>query len=379
MRRSPLRPDARAWREVDLGAISRNAKHLGQYLTPRQELMAVVKADAYGHGAVQVARSLQKAGVRAFAVACVSEGIALRRGGIRGVILVLGYTRPEEWNVLRRYHLTQTVADRDHGLALAARGRRIHVHLALDTGMHRLGVPASDHKALQELFAQKNLVIDGVFSHLCVVDSSARPDASYTQRQLDAFYGAVEWLRSRGFDPGAIHIQASYGLLNLPPQPCRYARAGILLYGVYSDNRRPDTPVTLEPALAIRARIATVHHLSEGEAAGYGLAFHAPGETRLAVATIGYGDGLPRTLAQQGGQVLLHSKPCPMVGRMCMDQLLIDVTGAEGVRPGDVVTVIGQDGGRTIRAEDVAAQCGTITNELLSRLGSRLPLRYFAG
>lgn len=377
MNTSSLPPEARAWREVDLAALHHNAEQLCRYLAPGQELMAVVKADAYGHGATAVAQSLCQAGINAFAVACLEEGITLRQAGIQGTILILGYTRPEESHLLCRHRLTQAVADSAHGLALAAQGHRVHVHLALDTGMHRLGIPATDHAALLTLFAQENLVIDGVFSHLCVVDSPSHSDTVYTQKQLDSFYQVVAWLRNRGLDPGAIHIQASYGLLNLPPQPCRYARAGILLYGVYSDPHIPSVPIALKPVLSIRARVATVRHLDKGDAAGYGLAFHATGKTKLAVATIGYGDGLPRALAQRGGQVLLQGRRCPMVGHMCMDQLLIDVTAVENVHPGDVVTIIGRDGQQEIHAEDIASQCGTITNELLSRLGSRLPLTYF--
>lgn len=365
---------SRAWREVDLNALVHNARGLQGVLAPGCRLMAVVKADAYGHGAVPVARRLEAEGVKAFAVACLEEGIALRRSGIQGKILILGYTPPEMASQICRWKLIQTVADEEHGRTLAAQGVPLSVHLALDTGMHRLGIPAEDHKALRHLYELPNLNIEGVFSHLCVSDSLEAEDVSFTRAQLDRFYGAVRWLRTRGLDPGEIHIQASYGIWNLPPQPCSWARAGIALYGVFSDDAPTGRRLDLHPVLSLRARVASVRTLLPGEGAGYGLAFRAEQMRRLAVVSVGYADGLPRSLSQQKGEVLLHGMRCPMVGRMCMDQLIVDVTDVPCVKPGDVATIIGTDGGQAIRAEDVAGQCGTITNELLSRLGHRLPI-----
>lgn len=372
----PLRPSptARAWREVDRNALIHNARVLRQALPPGCSLMAVVKAEAYGHGGVSTARILRKAGVDAFAVACLAEGITLRRHGVGCTILILGYTPPEEAPLLRRWRLTQTVADEAHGLALAAQGVPVRVHLALDTGMHRLGIPAEDHEAIARLYALPTLRIGGVFSHLCVSDSLAPADSAFTQGQLDRFYAAVGWMKEQGYDTGAIHIQASYGLWNLPPQPCRYVRAGIALYGVASDQNPVLHPLDLRPVLSLRARVASVRTVPAGQGAGYGLAIRAERDTRLAVVTIGYADGLPRSLSQQGGRVIIRGVSCPMVGRMCMDQLLVDVTHLPQAAPGDMVTLIGTDGEAVLKAEEVAVQSGTIANELLSRLGSRLPV-----
>jgi alanine racemase len=363
----------RAWREIDRQALVHNARTLQAALAPGCRLMAVVKADAYGHGAVPTARCLAQAGVDAFAVACLAEGIALRRAGVAGQILILGYTPPEQAPLLARWRLTQAVADAAHGRALAARGVPLEVHLALDTGMHRLGIPAEDTRAIGAMYQLANLRITGVFSHLCVSDSLRPEDTAYTRAQLAAFARAVAWIRAQGYSPGQTHIQASYGIWNLPPQPCALARAGIALYGVSSSGADTRRQLDLRPVLALRARVASVRTLAAGEGAGYGLAFRAAGETRLAAVTIGYADGLPRALAQQGGQVLLHGVRCPMVGRLCMDQLLVDVTAVPQAAPGDRVTLIGADGGQVIRAEEVAARCGTITNELLARLSPRLP------
>ena len=374
LRPLPADPTARAWRELDRAALVHNARVLQAAAGRRCRLMAVVKADAYGHGAAPVARTLRRAGVDCFAVACLSEGAALRRAGIFAPILVLGWTAPEQAELLRRWRLTQAVADLDHARALSARGVKIKVHLAVDTGMRRLGIPAEDEEGLAAVFALPHLRVTGLFSHLCLSDDTGAQAAAFTRRQLDAFYAAADGLRRRGLDPGALHVQASYGIWNLPPQPCQYARPGIALYGVYSDESPVRRRLDLRPVLSLRARVASVRTLAAGEGAGYGLAFTAARETRLAAVTIGYADGIPRDLPARGGEVLVRGVRCPMVGRACMDQLLVDITGAGEVRPGDPVTLIGADGPERIPAEEVAARCGTITNELLSRLGARLPV-----
>ena len=203
-------------------------------------------------------------------------------------------TPPREVPLLRRWHLTQTVADEAHGRALAAQGKSVQVHLALDTGMHRLGVPAEDRAAIQRLYRLKHLRITGTFSHLCVSDSLEPDQVDFTQTQLARFYDTLNWIRKQHLEPGAIHIQASYGMLNLPPQPCNYARAGIALYGVYSDLSPTQRRLSLRPVLSLRARVASVRTLQPGQRAGYGLAFQARRETRLAVVTIGYADHYTR-------------------------------------------------------------------------------------
>ena len=372
LRPLPQRQNARAWRELDAEALRHNARILQQAVGPDCRIMAVVKADAYGHGARQIARILQRDGVRAFAVACLAEGIALRRAGIRGTILILGWTDPTLAPLLARWRLTQAVAGVEHGRALAAQGCRVRVHLALDTGMHRLGIAAQDHESLAELYKMSGLKIEGVFSHLCVSDSLTESDRAYTRRQADDFAAALEWMRQQGYKTGKRHLLASYGAWNTPEYGYDFLRAGIALYGVQSDAVPTRQKLPLRPVLSLRARVALVRTLAPGEDAGYGRAFTAKQKTRLAVVTIGYADGLPRELAARGGRVLIRGVSCPMVGRMCMDQLLVDVSGAPDVVAGDVVTLLGRDGAAMIPAEELAERCGTITNELLSRLGGRL-------
>ncbi len=365
-----MRATARAWRELDLAALTGNLRAVEARLPPGCRVMAVVKADAYGHGAKTVARTLQRAGVRAFAAACLDEASALRRAGVGGEILVLGYTPPELAGVLARWRIAQTVLDEDYACRLSAQGVPLRVHLALDTGMHRFGLPAGDLAAARRVLALPHLHVVGTMSHLCAAGS----DPAETEAQAARFFAAVRALEASGLDPGRLHFQASYGVWNLPPQPCGYVRAGLALYGVPSDSRPLLYPMALRPVLSLRARVASVRDLAAGEGAGYDLAFRAERPTRLAVVAMGYADGLPRDLGRRGGEVLLRGRRCPVVGLVCMDQLLADVTGAGPVRSGDIATVIGRDGPEEITAVELAARCGAITNELLSRLSRRLGL-----
>lgn len=377
-RQNRLPTDARAWREIDLAALRQNTALLREALPSSCALMAVVKADAYGHGAVPVARTLQREGVRLFAVACLSEGIRLRKAGIRGKILILGWTDPAQAPLLHRWHLCATVADAAHGRALSARGVPVRVHLAVDTGMHRLGIPAEEPATLAELFSLPNLRVEGVYSHLCTSDGTSEADRAFAQKQTETFVRTLTLLRGMGLDPGLTHLQASYGILN-PACTAGHtfgaARPGLILYGVGSDDTPVEHPLPLRPVLSLRARVAAVHQVPAGQGAGYGLAFTARRDTCLAVLAIGYADGLPRNYAAQGGVVLLHSARCPVVGRLCMDQMLVDATDLPTApKAGETATLIGTDGDQTLRAEEVAVTCGTIANELLSRLGPRLGL-----
>jgi len=337
--------------------------------------MAVVKANAYGHGGTECARICQAAGVNAFAVATAQEGAYLRRRGIRGEILVLGYTGPEAFPLLARCRLSQAVASLEHARLLDAYGRPLRVHLKIDTGMHRLGVPWDSGSALEEIFSCRRLRVCGMFTHLSDAEAGDPESRRRTERQISRFRQTAAALRQRGHDPGLLHIQGSYGLLNYGAlEGCGLVRAGIALYGLLSapgdcTRLQPE----LRPVLSLRARVAQVHTLQPGQRAGYDGAFCAKRPTTLALVTIGYADGWPRCLSNGAGRVLIRGQYAPIAGLICMDQLLADVTGIPGVVPGDVATLIGRDGGACLTAGEAAQAAGTITNELLSRLGPRLP------
>ena len=363
----------RAWIELDRNALRHNVRVLRSLLPDGCELMPVVKAEAYGHGAVLISRELNATGVKAFCVASVPEGVELRNNGIKGDILVLGYTHPEQFPLLRRYRLMQTVIDYSYAETLNSYGKKIRVHIGIDTGMHRLGERYENIEELCRMFRMKNLKIDGIFTHLCADDMTTPAGKAFTEAQGRAFHDVIAKLKERGFLCPKIHIQASYGVLNYPELSGDYARIGIALYGTLST--RADTEscaVPLEPVLSVKARIATVKDLYRGETAGYGLQFVAKQNMKIAALAIGYADGLPRSLSGGVGKVLINGYEAPIIGRICMDQTLIDVTAIPDVQAGDIAVVIGRSGDRRITACDIAEEAGTITNETLSRLGGRL-------
>lgn len=366
---------SRAWIELDREALGKNVRLLQEQLPQGCRLMPAVKADAYGYGAVLVARELNRLGVEDFCVASLQEGIELRKGGIRGNILILGYTDRCGFPLLQRYNLIQTVVDYEYAHLLEKAGGRkpFRVHLAIDTGMHRLGIPSGEFEKLQTVFDLKHLKIEGAFTHLCVADGKEEKDAAYTKEQASAFYQVIGRLRESGCVCPKIHLSSSYGLLNYPFLAGDYARVGIALYGVLSTKEDTEnSPLMLNPVLSLKARVATVKTLRPGEAAGYGLCFVAEEEVKAAVLTIGYADGLPRALSCGKGEVLLRGKRARMIGRICMDQTLVDVTHIPQVRAGDIAILIGTMGEEEISVCDIAEQTGTITNEILSRLGKRL-------
>lgn len=363
----------RAWIELDLSALEQNVKFLRSNLPRSCRLMPALKANAYGHGAVQVARALRRMGVKAFCVASAGEGVELRRHGIFGEILVLGYTHPEDIPRLRRWGLTQTVVDLEYARKLAAGRRKTRVHVAVDTGMHRLGIPCQDVNALREVFRMKNLRIRGIFTHLCVSDANDERSRAYTRAQAQAFDRALKELRKAGITCPKRHLLASYGVLHYPEYAGNYARAGIALYGVLSDAESTrQYAEELRPVLSLKARVASVRTLHSGESAGYGLACTADREMRTAVLAIGYADGLPRNLSEGKGCVLLHGAKAPIIGRICMDQTLVDVSGIPQVQQGDIAVLLGESGQERLTAADWTQAGGTIANEILSRLGPRL-------
>lgn len=365
--------NSRAWVEVDLNALVHNAFALKECLPKKCELMVVVKANAYGHGDVETARALNKAGFHAFAVATLTEGICLRRNGIKGEILVLGYTNPSDVNYLTKYQLTQTILNYDYGRALnESSSKQVKVHIKIDTGMHRLGEDYNEYDNLEHIYKLKNLKIEGVFTHLCTSDSLKDVDITFSRLQIERFYETIRYLQTKGYDTGKLHIQSSYGILNYPELECDYARVGIALYGVLSDRNNTRLSVDLKPVLSLKARVSIIKNIEATESVSYGRLFTAKHNMKLATVTIGYADGVPRNLFEADTYVLLHSQKAPIIGRICMDQLVVDVTGINDVKPNDIVTIIGKDGKEQIYCEDFAVQCGTISNEILCRLGSRL-------
>jgi len=368
---------SRAWVEIDLDALAHNASQLRKLLPSRCKLMAIVKTDAYGHGYERVAQRLQKEGIRSYAVATIDEGSALREAGILGDILVLGYTAPEDADVLAKHSMAQLVISGAHAAKLNATGLGLQVHVAIDTGLHRLGVDASDIDELESIFACNNLTVVGTATHLASCDSLDETEVSFTNEQLRRFFSAVDALNSRGCNTGDLHVQSSFGIANYPAADYAYARAGIMLYGVKSTDTATKAKIDLRPVLSLRAVIAQVRQIGIGESAGYGRLFTADRPTKLATVCIGYADGVPRQLSGPDAACLVNGQRVPIVGRISMDMLMVDTTDIAPVKTGDVATLIGRDGAEIIRCEDFATAAGTITNDILCGLGGRLERIYF--
>lgn len=366
----------RAWVEINMTNLWHNVKALQEALPSGCEIMAVVKANAYGHGAVPISTYLNRIGIHAFAVATIDEGIHLRKKGIKGEILILGYTPPAKASELFCYRLSQTVADAEHARELNRFVKPIEVHVKVDTGMNRLGESCRHVSEIASIFDCKNLKVTGIFTHLCVSDSLEETDVAFTNQQIKSFYELLDQLKARHVHIPPIHIQSSYGVLNYPELQCSYARIGIALYGVLSTPHNTKYSVDLRPVLALKSKVALVRMVAPDESVGYDRSFVAQKEMKIAIISIGYADGFPRSLSTKG-HVLIGGCRVPIIGRICMDQLMADVTDIPDVRRGNVVTLIGEDGSEKITAEQVAASRETITNELLSRLSESRLKRYF--
>ncbi len=362
----------RAWIELNLNNLTYNVRQFQKLLPASCTLMPAVKANAYGHGAPIIARALENMGICDFCVASVGEGIELRNAGITGQILILGYTSPHQFPELSRYRLTQTLVDYDYARALHQSGLSLDVHVGIDTGMHRLGERSENIETLRKIWQFQNLNITGVFSHLCTADGATESDRAFARKQIASFDASVAALRASGCSGFKTHMQGSYGVLNYPALRYDFARVGIALYGAYcapTDETESDLP--LRPVLSLKSRIECVKELHPGESIGYGLTYTAAREMQTAAVSIGYADGVPRALSNRG-HVLVNGRKAPIIGRICMDQLLIDVSGAPHVMPGDEVVLIGKSGRNQIAASELADRTDTIANEILSRLGNRL-------
>ena len=369
--------EGRAWVEIDLGALAFNVAQLRSMLPEGCDIMAVVKTDAYGHGMERVAKRLREEGIRSFAVATVGEGVRLRECGLDGDILVLGYTHPIDAALLSDFELTQLVFDGVHAKALDETGHRMRVHIAIDTGMHREGIQISDLSEIESVFSSKNIAVEGLATHFAAADSLSADDVSFTKLQTERFYATVDALKAKGYNIGKLHTQASYGLYNHSNIRCDYVRVGIGLYGVMSHDSDARLRPVLRPVASLKAVISQTRWIGAGESVSYGRTYVADRPVNLATVCIGYADGIPRNMSGKNGACIVHGHRAPIVGRICMDVLMVDVTGIDAAAPGDIATLIGTDGDEEVRCEDVARVSGTITNEILCRLGGRLPRIYY--
>lgn len=370
----PYRP---TWAEIDLLALSANLRAI-RHRVGTLPILAVVKANAYGHGAAGVARALERDGVESLGVALPEEGIELRRAGVSAPILVLGGFTPAQAEAVLQHRLVPAIyrPDQVETLSRAAAGRGVQaaVHLKVDTGMGRLGVPPEEVPAFASLLARApSIRVTGAFSHLAVADDPADP---FTRRQIDLFQGSLEAARERGLRPEDIHLANSAAILDHPPAWLSLVRPGLVLYG-YPPSAKV-TPLEVRPILSLKTRIIYIKDVAAGTSLGYGRTFVAARPTRVASLALGYDDGLPR-LASNRGHVLLRGRPAPIVGRISMDLTTVDATDIPGATLGDEVTVIGGSGAERIGADRIAAWAETIPWEILCGIGSRVPRVFVRG
>lgn len=366
----------RAWIDIDLHALAHNVNVLQALLPEGCTLMPAIKADAYGFGAVPVAKALHRLNVHDFCVASLSEGMELRKKGVRGNILILGYTRPEDAHLVKRYRLTQTVVDHQHALLLAQKKRNLPVHIKVDTGMHRLGERSDAIDKINALFALDSLDIQGVFTQLSCCDSHCEKDIAYTHRQLVHFEEILGGLRKQNIPVPKTHVLCSYGIINYPDVQAAYARPGLALYGIVDEACCIGPAPNLQPVFTLKTQIALTKTVYAGEQVGYGDGCVARRNGKIAVITIGYADGLPRHLSNGGGKVIVQGQCVPIIGNICMDQAMIDVTNMHRVSAGDEVTVIGKCESAEISIHEFSTWACTIPNEIVSRFGQRLERNY---
>ncbi|OUO17125.1 alanine racemase [Flavonifractor sp. An4] len=367
----------RTWTEIDLSNLEHNYRALRAMLPQGCRFLGVVKADAYGHGAVQVARRLETLGAEYLAVACLDEALELRQAGITTPILILGYTPTERAEALLDNGITQTVYDVEMARALsnaaAAAGKTLKIHVKADTGMSRLGwlCGGEDQSAAVEAIAQvcalPGLEAEGIYTHFANADG----DEDYTMLQFTRFLDLLEALKERGITFAIRHCAASAAALKFPCTHLDMVRPGIALYGHYPDPSCEglDGP-GLRPVMTLKTRVASVKAVPAGTPVSYGCTYVLDRETKLAALTIGYADGLPR-LCSDKLEVLIGGQRAPVVGRICMDMCMADVTGLD-VAPGDEVEVFGEH----LPIEDVAALAGTIQYELLCAVSPRVHRAY---
>lgn len=369
-----FRPPVRAI--VDLDAIAANYRHLRDRVGPGRAVYCVVKADAYGHGAPAVARRLEREGAATFAVAQTEEGVALRRAGIAGEILLLSHAEPADLPRQRAYGLTPTLYDRAQIEALERATRNatepLKAHLELDTGMGRAGIRPEELEAVAAVLRKATgLSLAGTFATFSAADDPTSPE---TARQLAGLAAGIDRLRAAGVEPGRAHLANSAGILSHPATWLDAVRPGLALYGVPPSDAQDGLP--LRAAMTIETRVVSARRVPAGTALGYGGRFVTARATTVAVLPIGYHDGLRRSFSGKAA-VLLRGRPAPVVGSVSMDVTLVDATDT-GAERGDRVVCLGADGGATVTAWDLARAAGTIPYEILCGIGPRV-LREYSG
>lgn len=376
MYKNALRP---AWAEINLNNLDFNIKNIKAKIGQR-ELIGVIKADAYGHGALKVAEVLRENGCRTFAVATLHEAIALREAGAKEEIIILGLTPDMYAPALAEYDLTPVVCSSENAAAIdraaAAAGKTIQGLIAIDTGMGRIGYLADDTENaiadIRKIAALANFSIKGLFSHMSTADAADKTFSHQQEEKFNRFYQAA---CAAGIKLPMKTLANSASIMELPEVHFDACRPGIILYGCYPSDEVDVNRLAIKPVMSVKANIVHLKDVPAGFSVGYGRKFIAERPSKIATLALGYADGYPRPYSQQG-KVLVNGCIAPLAGNICMDQCMVDVTDVPDVKVGDEVIIMGSDGKNTILADDIARATGTISYEICCAFGQRLPKVY---
>ncbi len=372
----------RAWAEVDLDAIAHNLREIRRITNKKSEIMGVVKADAYGHGVMEVVRTILENGATCLAVSMLDEAIQLRKNNIDVPILILSYTDPIRVADIIKYDVTQAVFSHDLARALSEEAVRqkknVKIHIKIDTGMTRVGfMPGySAVKNVLEISKLPRIIIEGLFTHFASADEL---DKSYTDMQFERFMGICSELNRIGVYIPVKHVANSAAIIEFPNMHLNLVRPGIIQYGMYPSNEVDAKKINLKSAMTLKANVILVKEVENNTCISYGRTFKTSRVSKIATIPIGYADGYTRLMSNKG-KVLINGEFAPVVGRICMDQCLVDVTdlGSE-VTVGDEVVLFGKQGNNEITVEEIAAIMGTINYEVVCIIGKRIPRVYLKG
>lgn len=366
------------WAEIDLAAIVNNLNELRRVTRPPAGMMAVVKANAYGHGAVPVSKTVLANGADCLGVAIFNEARELREAGIRAPILILGYTPAEQALETVKLDVAQTIYSLEGAEALSAAavklGKKVKVHIKIDTGMSRLGfkIDAGTLQEVMKIAALPGIEVEGMMTHFAVADIA---DKEFTYSQSRKFDNLVLQLKEMGFNCPVKHVANSAAIIDLPGMHLDMVRAGISLYGLYPSRDVMKHKINLIPAMSLRARVAHLKTVPPGTGISYGRTYTTDQETIVATVPVGYADGYSRRLSNKA-HVLVNGRRAPVIGTVCMDQFMIDVTNIPGVKVGDEVTLMGRQGNLEVTADMLADLLGTINYEIVCMVSARVPRVY---
>lgn len=370
---------SRVYAEINLDAVSHNIAQIEQRIGKDTKIMGVIKADGYGHGAVPIGKELERMeSLWGYAVATAEEAEILRRNGLKKPILVLGAVFPEKYGILAKNEIRPTVYSMKQAGELERFAEKwgcvLKVHLKIDTGLSRLGFQVTEEAAeeLAQIARMPHIIVEGIFTHFAMADAR---DKTMAKEQMRQFQKMKEMMSRRGISIPISHCANSAAMIDLPESGMSLVRAGISLYGMWPSGEVRKENLDLQPALSLKSRIVFLKELEPGRTISYGATYETKKRQRIATIPVGYADGYPRSLSNRG-YVLIHGKPAPVCGRICMDQFMADVTDIPEAEEGDEVTLVGKDGAREISMEEIGDLSGRFNYEFACDLGKRIPRVY---